>query len=496
MDFLDPAKWRRHNITLLIGYALLGVAICMTALILLYQSFGYGIDDEGEVIQNGLVFAASTPNGANIFVNNEDTGFDTDKRLVLNEGSYILRLQRDGYGEWTRGAEVRGGSVSRYDYPFLFPAELETRTLKKYDAAPGMVTQSPDRRWVLAATANSIRNFDVYDLRTPNDPPLPLIMPESLLTPGTNQSYELVEWSNDNRHLLVKHMYGDTFEYVLIDRESPEESVNLSVLFGRSPSELLLIDKKFDQYYLFDRGTKVLARATLNEPTPVEYLKNVLEFKSYGKDTVLYITDDVKNKVGEAPTVAVKLTAGEQTYTLRRLPPGSDYLLEMAEYDGDSYMVAGSVADGNTYIFRNPLAQIKDNELGTASPFRLLTLHGANHVSFSQNTRFIMVQNASNFAVFDIENDDLYSYDVSVPFDAGQKHATWMDGHRLQFVSEGRLVVFDYDNTNRRSLMNVDVTHRPYYAPNYRQVFTISPQRDDPTRFRMAATWLLTAADR
>jgi hypothetical protein len=61
MDYLDPSKERAQTIRLIIGYILIGVAILIATLILLYQAYGFGINKEGQVIQSGLVFMSSQP---------------------------------------------------------------------------------------------------------------------------------------------------------------------------------------------------------------------------------------------------------------------------------------------------------------------------------------------------------------------------------------------------------------------------------------------------
>jgi hypothetical protein len=152
MDFLDPIKMRRQSRMLLLGYILIAVAIVTTAMVLLYQSSGFGINGKGEVIQNGLVFTGSTPDGAKIIIDSRDTTFKTNKRLVLIAGNYVLQYQKQGYDTWTRSIEVKGGMVSRMDYAFLFPTNLETASIKDYSTFPGLMSQSPDRRWVLVQT--------------------------------------------------------------------------------------------------------------------------------------------------------------------------------------------------------------------------------------------------------------------------------------------------------------------------------------------------------
>ena len=148
MEFLDPKKQKAHLIRLIIGYVLITIALVLTTIILLYQAYGFGLRN-GEVIQNGLIFMSSHPDPADIYVNNQKRDEKTNSRLLMPAGQYTFRLERDGYRPWKRAISVEGGSVGRFDYPFLFPTKLTTTTTKKYEARPSVVTQSPDQRWVL-----------------------------------------------------------------------------------------------------------------------------------------------------------------------------------------------------------------------------------------------------------------------------------------------------------------------------------------------------------
>ena len=69
MDYLDRKKTYRNNVILLVGYVLIMLAIVVSALVLLYEAYGFGLGKNGSVIQSGLVFFSSQPNPANIYVN-------------------------------------------------------------------------------------------------------------------------------------------------------------------------------------------------------------------------------------------------------------------------------------------------------------------------------------------------------------------------------------------------------------------------------------------
>jgi Tol biopolymer transport system component len=72
--------------------------------------------------------------------------------------------------------------------------------------------------------------------------------------------------------------------------------------------------------------------------------------------------------------------------------------------------------------------------------------------------------------------------------------ASWMDGDRLDYVSGGKLYIFDYDNTNQHLLVSASSNFEPAFSPDYRYVYEIAPTSSG--QFELNQTSLLTAADR
>jgi hypothetical protein len=496
MDFLDPRRMRRHSIMLFVGYGLIGIAIVATALILLYQSSGYGINKDGEVIQNGLVFAASTPNAAQIYIDGQQNSFQTNKRLFLIAGDYQFQYKKAGYSTWSHAVSVRGGQVSRPDYAFLFPTKLDTAKLTSYAQAPLLTTQSPDRRWLLVMLADGSKTLSLYDLKDLTQAPVSLTLPATVATAGTNEKWELVEWSNDNQHVLLRHAYNQTAEFILVDRSDVTQSVNLNKTLAVNPTEIKLRDKKYDQYYLYDAAALTLQTATLNQSAPLAYLDHVLAYKSYGSDKMLYVTDVVKQTTPTDTRRAVLLADGDQTYQIRRIPAGNKYLLDMAGYSGDTFIAAGVDTENKVIVYKNPVDQIKDNNIGVAVQVATLKVATPNYISFSFNARYIVVENAAQFAIYDAEDAKVYGYTVSKQLDAQAAHATWMDGNRLTYPSGGKLYVFDADHKNSLGLMNVAGGYQPAFTPDYKRVLTIAPSATTAGQHDLQRTWLRTTPDR
>lgn len=489
MDYLDAGKELRHRITLYVGYILIAIAIVIAALILLYQAYGFGVNKNGKVIQNGLTFFSSQPHPASIYVNGVLNPTKTNARLVLPADIYHITLARTDYRDWKRTVNLNGGSVEHFDYPVLFPKELTPKKVQTYSTAPGLMTQSPDQRWVLVQQPGSMTSFDMYDIKSAIKTVTSFSLPDSLLSKASgSENLQFVEWADDNQHVLLQHNYDDKTEYILVNRTQPDTSVNLNNTLNINPTKLTLSNRKYDAYYTYD-ATGTLQLATLKNTTLTPKLSHVLAYKTYGNSTILYVS----NEGTPAGKVVVKLLSGTKTTTIRTLPAGDNYLVDLTTYSGTMYVAAGSTSDNKVYIYRDPIGQIAAQPDQAVVPAQVLRVDQPNYLSFSMNAQFIVAENGTHFGVYDIENKLGYNYTSPAVVDAPQPHASWMDGDRLVYTSGGKLNVADYDNANRQSLMTADSNYLPAFAPNYHYVYTLVAGENG--QYDLTQTPLLTPAD-
>ncbi|HUD10235.1 MAG TPA: PEGA domain-containing protein [Candidatus Saccharimonadales bacterium] len=475
MDFINPKKQRRHKIQLLVGYGLIAIALILTTIILLFSAYGYGLK-KGQVIQNGLVFVSTNPSPAKIYLNGLLNSATTNARLQLPAGQYTLKLQRNGYRTWVRSLGVEGGSVERFDYPFLFPTKLVTTTLQQFSAQPALALQSPDRRWLLVQKPESLNDFWEYDLNNLKHLASTLTtvsIPSTILTANKPTiSWQLVSWSTDNQHIILQRQYQGGSEYILFNRQTPADSVNLTTMFNLDATTTPSFNNnKYNQFYLFDSSSGALSTASLSTPQPTIVLSSgVLAYKTYGNDVIIYATTD------EAPSgqVNIDIRQGSTTYQVRREPIGGQYLVNITQYSGSWYAVIGATNDSKVYIYQNPMSYLSNQPKQPLVPIAILKVNQPNYVDFSASAQFVVAESGSTFATYDIENNKTYSYNV-VPSPVVGSHATWMDGDRLLFVSGGQVIVFDYDGANQQRLEPAIDGSTPFFDQSYKWLYTFAP---------------------
>jgi hypothetical protein len=475
MDFLDPRKTRKNNFRLMFGYVLVAIAIGLGTVILVYGTYGYGVNTKtGDIVQNGLLFVDSKPGGSEIILNGKGINSNTSARLVLPSGDYNLMLKKDGYKSWERKFTLEEHSIERFVYPFLFPENPATKNLKTYTTTPSLITQSPDRQWLLVLapgyTSKSII-FDEYDTSDLAKSKKSLTLPANLSSNFSPSSkFTEVEWSTDNKNLLLKHTYSSGYEFLIFDRDNPAKSINLSGLFNTVPSEVNLRNKKIDQLYFFNKKEKTLRIANVNSGRLESVLlKNVLAYKTFGINIVTYVTTNENSKKNEVET---RVWNNGRSYPLRTFSAGTKYLIDGAQFQGHYYYFAGSNTSDRINIYKDPISDIQNPEIGRALPLYALDILGATNAKFSANTRFISVQNKNSFAVYDIEEEFRYKFNLNGAKLTGNLH--WMDGHRLMGNNQGKIFVMDYDSTNQHIISSTLLEDGGFFSRDYNKLITLN----------------------
>lgn len=493
MDYLDPNNERRARRRLFIGYGLVGILIAIASLVLLYWSYGYNVDKKGEVTQSGMVFVSSQPSGASIMLNDKPRNAKTNSRLVLPAGDYTLRVTKNGYSDWQRRVSVRGGDVQRFDYPLLVPNKLKTTAVASFETDVSFFSQSSDKRYVLVGTADKPGVFTEYTLADPAKAAARVLeLPSSVYASleeagGHHDTWEPVEWSDGNRYCLIEHTWyaedGSVKgrEFLLLNRRSPADSTNVSAALNLSVDDkATLFNRQSDAVYVYRAADKTLRALEIEGAKAITQLSHVYAYKTYSDDTVLYVTDVPPSGKSTPGTFYAVLQQGSRTTTLRTWQtPAEQYLLDIARYDENWYVLVGANNGIGQFIYKNPQTQVLSQPKQLPSAWRTLKIDRPVSAAFSANARFIMAHNNDRFVLYDAETAETFSYNAPRPIDEpAQQRPVWMDGHRLQYVSGGQLVWFDYDSQNVRVLQPSLAKQMPIFSPDYHFVYSLSKLPD------------------
>lgn len=459
MDFLDPKKRRRDTILLLIGYVLVGIAVLMATVVLIYYANGFGVDKDGALVQRGLVFVSSEPSGSDIYLNGIKKT-NTNAKLNLSAGHYNLAIKRSGYVSWNRKIIVEGSSIDHYAYPLLLPKSLEAGEVSLVESKPILTTQSPNKRWLLVQFKSG-DNFQLYDFgksQVEVGKPESIVLPDGLVSASTTgASWQVLEWASNNRHVLMRRNYatvtGEAKEYILLDRQRLGGSHNLTREFSLQPNvQISLRDKDPELYFAYEPDKQTLNTVSLGDKELSILQTNVLAFNHYGRDVLLYATDD-----GASDKEARIIFRDNKTsFYIRSVSRSNSYLLDVSKYDGKWLVAAGSSVDSRVFLYQNPEQSINANSGGRPTVSFVFSIPTPTNIAFSANSQMLAVQNGTSLHVYDAEYTKAYRYKTPATIDGPDKVAGWMDSYRFTYVNGGKQVVFDFDGINYRALTAAD----------------------------------------
>lgn len=499
MDYLDPKKKRAHVYRLYIGYFMLTVLVGIATLLLAYIANGYYIDD-GKVIQNGLIYVDSKPSGANVYLNGEQQRGTTDSRLVVPAGTYDIGINKPGYRNWTRELKLEGGSLRRITYPRLVPEQLETNSALSFRANPQFISQSIDKRWLLASFSSNPLELALVDLDPASPTSTPLQIPEDIVDEPEEGVVEVVEWAQDNRFVLVKHTVDKKITYILIDRENPDESINLNERFNDTKRvfDIELQDRRNNQFTVYNRSQKSIFNASLNDGVnSVAVLTKVEDYTVFSQDWILYITEGEEDD----GLVEARFQRGDKNILLKELVEADEYLLELARLGNAPIMGIASTEEDRAVVYNDPenyLQQSEEARIPVATT--VLRVKDPIDMHISSDSSVIMAYGPENFASHEFEADRSYNFMTDLKLDSDQE-IRWLDGQHFTFSADGMQYMMDFDGSNMYDLVSAVVPIGSFFADDVAEMFTVTKavkaSGDDPaTPARLNRTFLLNPEDR
>ncbi len=431
-------KKRQKLILRVVSYGLLCVLTLVTTAVLLYAALGYRVARNGEVIRSGLLLVDSKPVSAGVFLNGEDKNDETQSRFVLPVGDYKLELKRDKYRGWSKNVEVETSAVENIHYPLLVPETLQPENVAQLPL-PDMASQSLDHKRVLTHQRTEAL-LQLIEL----DPQKPVVKTLAVPSGFTAGSLQVVEWSLNNRFVLVNQTLADkTVRLLRVDVEKPQESIDITSLFNTTPADPHFRGTEVNS--LYGREGSNVRQYEIAQREVKTLISDVVQYAPFGKDTLSFVRRNKKT------LEAGILKDGKATIVHKTTYKKGAAWSRYAAYDGAHYLALQLPDEKRVTIYRNPVsAPVLEEQL----PYASLPLANVELLNFSDNSQFVLAVSGTQLAVYDLFYDRKFQFSVS-------KEATeivWADSHHLLVRSkDGNTQLMDFDGKNRYELLKTSV---------------------------------------
>lgn len=432
----------------------------ITTALLLFAALGYRIGGSGEVVKSGLLLVNSKPVSAQVFINGEDRQDRTDSRFVLPAGSYDIRLEAEGYRDWSHSLKLAASTVENFYYPLLIPEKLIAEPVRNL-STPQLVSQSPNKKTVLLYSQPSgVLQAIGLD---PESPKLTtLTLPANFVKAGESYGQLTVEeWSSDSEHVLVKQRVNNSDRWLVVDVQSPGNSVDITArVDGAKLSNLYFARNNGSSVYA-RRGSSVVIVNLANGETST-LLTRVEQYKPYGQDMLSFVRTGVDGKEVQAGVWRDDNVTIVHTATSSKNSSG---VSAFTSYNGQDYLATQLGEEDEVTLYRNPL---QEPVLSKQLPYSSLSLAQADSITISPNGQFVLAQAGLKLAVYDLEHDRQRTFTAP----KGTMEIDWVDSHHLQLKAADMNYISDFDGTNRYKLVGSDFGQL-LFADDYESVYRI-----------------------
>lgn len=474
--------------------AIMTAAVVSGAVILAAMTLGYRFTpgDGGKLQQGGIMQLDSKPAGATVTINGTQYGSRTPTKLTSQAGDYTVTMERDGYLPWQKTVPITTGGISWVTYPRLIPKERKPESVVDYSPTVASALSSASSKYyaVLESQGDptvSLVRLDGEEVRVRT-----VTLPEDHFTsPEPEQSlsrFAIEKWTGDEKRLLLSHTYGDnTKEWILMDIDRPDESVNITNHLGissdmRSPK--FSVNDGTEVYAIIDGDVRIidLDRQTLSRPI----VQNATHFSLYGNGYVLFTqqSDDNMQHVGYV----------KESY---REPRIIDTL--ETTYDEPAQLSVGKYFDKYYFLIANgskaelsSSTNMPDNSTAKLERTHEKTLELDGTITDSNitdNGQLATIQDGESFSTYNLELKQLSLTKIVNTASPSTQTLQHLDRYMFWGVNDGQLRTYEFDGENQHDIMAFDYRLGATLSPNGKYIYALAADEDGEkvslTRVRM-----------
>ena len=424
------------------------VAILVTIMMLILLGFTIN-QDEGRVEQGSLLQLASSPSGADVYIDGKDVGSKTNTKRTVSVSEHTIDFSLEKYHTWTKSINPTAGQVVWVNYARLVPTVLTPSTVKTFENVANM-SVSPKRSYILMQEKIDLPKFQLVDVRLDEVKTVDVVLPENILSiPSSgSQRLSIVSWSDNEKLVLIRNNFGKQVEWLVLNRENPDESINLNKSFAINPDEVVFAGKSDQRLFISVDG--VVSRInTTNESISEPLATNVDDFSSLNVDTIVYtsLPNELNVRVAGYSSVDFSKQQVIRTYNVKKRP----FFVAMSMYFNKQYVAV--IRDNQLVVDTGAFATPSSNpELKRIFSREIPT--GVKKLTMSVNGRFALIEYADKYAVYDIELDE-YHQTAWQYMAKTQRSVKWLDDYIVWSDNGGILRMYDFDGANQHDVMEV-----------------------------------------
>lgn len=189
---------------LFISILILVFLLAGTTIAVLYgRGYRFGFNQgKIDLSRTGLLVATSTPDGAQVFINDHLTTA-TDNTINLTPGEYTVRIFKEGYFPWEKTIKIQKEVVAKAE-ALLFPKAPKLDSITN-SGANRLVLDPSQTKLAYTVASQSARKNGVYILDMSTRPVLTLQSASAQIADDTFDTFSLADlsWTPDGKQLIA-----------------------------------------------------------------------------------------------------------------------------------------------------------------------------------------------------------------------------------------------------------------------------------------------------
>ena len=458
-------QFKKQNIKVIVSEIFMVIAVIITVIVLALLVSGYWLNSNFEIERNGMLQISSVPTGASVEIDGQTSSWleRTNSSKILSSGSHTIRLTKEGYDSWSKTVTISEGLLYRLHYPRLF---LEKRQSEKVFSAEQYTgaTMSSDHNAILLFNNTSewayanldtdepiLRKFDISNLFTS------INAIEDAKIHQFDGKILSIDWDYDASHVLIEVQASDMTEWVLLDINNVEKSINLTKEFGAEFSHIEIIDNNSNNLLAISNHN--LHRIDIpGRSMSTVIAEQVVDFDHYNNEIVF-----------SAQKAASASPEDVQTYYIGYFRLG-DHRTETLENIASPAKVAIGKFYDSKYIATlvGNVVTIHQKDEYTSDMSEYVLSFTPETLKVGHNGEFLFLTKDINLATLDFEAGLVREWTIE------NNQYGWFDNDMIYAISQGDLIVYDFDGLNRRTISHDVSDHLPAVITNDRWLYYFS----------------------
>ena len=460
---------RTNFIKLTAVYAIMVAAIVLIVALIFMFTLGYRFSS-GRIEQYAFLQFNSSPAGAIVTVDGQAVSSQTPNKASVPAGSHNVVIKRENYQDWKKTVTIKSATMNWLNYAILVPSKLEVEAVSKLESIYASLT-SPDKMNMLIQEKSDKPTFILANLSSDDFKSTKLEIPTKAYSEATTvdvvHSFTPVKWDEGGRYMLIKHTYGNSSEWLVMDTQDASLTKNITQIFNIAVDDINFSGTSGNEFYILSSGDvrKLnLSAGTISRP----FINNVSNFNIYNANIITYVgVNDNKSK----QVVGIYRDGDESAHILRQIDDKSVSLkIATTRYFNEDYVVIAENRKIDILRGSYPNSVKDTTSLKVTSSIELK--QDVGNLSFSPTGEYVFAQSKENFASYDLEYQNLS--EGAIVGSGELSNLKWLDNDYIWSDRNGDLTIREFDGANAHTINHIMIGQDVAMTHNKRYIYSIN----------------------